>query len=70
MISEFEANLVCKASFRTARASQRNPASKNPRGGDKNKISNNNKPGLKLPRLVLTFQSLCLSLPSSTGHHA
>jgi hypothetical protein len=37
-ISEFEASLVYKVSFKTARATQRNPVSKN-----KNKNKNKNK---------------------------
>jgi hypothetical protein len=40
-ISEFEASLVYKVSFRTARAAQRNPVSKNKQ--NKNKKEQNNK---------------------------
>jgi hypothetical protein len=36
-ISEFEASLVYKVSSRTARATQRNPVSKNPKKTPKNK---------------------------------
>jgi hypothetical protein len=42
-ISEFEASLVYKVSFRTARAMQRNPASKNNNNNNKNKNKNKNK---------------------------
>jgi hypothetical protein len=42
-ISEFEASLVYRVSFRTARATQRNPVSKNKQTNKKNQNSNNKK---------------------------
>jgi hypothetical protein len=43
-ISEFEASLVYRVSSRTARATQRNPVSKNQKNKNKNKkIKNKNK---------------------------
>jgi hypothetical protein len=40
-ISEFEASLVYKVSSRTARATQRNPVSKNKKAKNKNKKTQN-----------------------------
>jgi hypothetical protein len=42
-ISEFEASLVYKVSSRTARATQKNPVSKNKTTQHKTKQNNNNK---------------------------
>jgi hypothetical protein len=42
-LSEFEASLVYRMSFKTAKAAQRNPVSKNKTKQNKNKTKNKNK---------------------------
>jgi hypothetical protein len=59
-ISEFEASLVYKVSLRTARATQRNPVWKNPKGKKKktNKsYSKRNDSGIKVisPKFMITL---------------
>jgi hypothetical protein len=58
-ISEFKASLVYKVSSRTARATQRNPASKNPREKKKKERkplhSNRNNPSEKTDNGIRDF---------------
>jgi hypothetical protein len=49
-ISEFKASLVYKVSSRTARATQRNPVSKNKKPTNKTKQTNKQKPRKKEER--------------------
>jgi hypothetical protein len=58
-ISEFEASLVYKVSSRTARATQRNPVSKNKNKNKKINQTNNNNKKKELHWLIL---KLCVAL--------
>jgi hypothetical protein len=57
-ISEFETSLVYKMSSRTARATQRNPVSKNQKPKTKNQKNNNKKETNKTPNQCMSITDL------------
>jgi hypothetical protein len=59
-ISEFEASLVYRVSSRTARATQRNPVSKNKKQNKTNKQKNT----VRLPHLRICISAEVLLIPN------